>query len=158
MQDLHQLLDQGITAPPESVTAVNISAASEEASLGFAEVATEIQAHMQGEEAAFYPRLRPEMEDRIREAEQEHGGVKAHLQQLGRPTVGMRVGDARWLEGLEELNQLVRHHIEEEERSILPRARELLGDETLQELSWDFEEVKRMSRRAKSTSPAAVIY
>ncbi len=155
MDALRRLLDQGVTAPPESVIAVQTGATSAVAEQTFAGAAAEILAHLQSEESTLYPRLKPEMRDRIRDAEREHGGIKALLQQLGRPTEGMRAGDERWLEKIGELNRLVRYHIDEEERSILPRARNLIGTETLQEIARDFEEARQINRHAAGASAAA---
>ena len=91
----------------------------------FEDVADRLAAHAAIEEQLFYPACRAkETEDELRESLEEHLAVKrviADLLQLGPDDESF---DAK----MKVLQELVEHHVEEEEKELFPRAKKLLGD------------------------------
>ncbi|HZD43249.1 MAG TPA: hemerythrin domain-containing protein, partial [Methanomicrobiales archaeon] len=108
---------------------------------------------IQGVENVLYPKVLSDLPERIEEAKRDHNTILILLQELGRPMGGVRVGDEEWIEKLMELDGVVSDHFEREDQNILSRARDLLGSELLQELSFDYEEVKRKSSSEAGSLP-----
>jgi iron-sulfur cluster repair protein YtfE (RIC family) len=106
----------------------------------FAELKRELDLHTTAEEKHFYPALQQydETKDLIEEAIEEHGDVKATLEELDRSDKE----DERWTEELSELQQDVEHHVEEEENIIFPIAAELLDAEQADAIARDIQKEK----------------
>jgi hemerythrin-like domain-containing protein len=101
-----------------------------------AKVRKEIEIHMAIEEEIFYPALRSagqNEDDAIMyyEALEEHRAAR----DLVLPDLlGSDVGSTSFGGRAKVLKELVKHHADEEEDDMFPRARELLDSSTLQEL------------------------
>lgn len=81
--------------------------------------------HAELEEEFFYPALRAtDARDLAIEAEVEHDVAKQLILELGR----MDAEDERYRPTVKVLREYVRHHVEEEEREIFKRAREVGAD------------------------------
>ncbi|HEX7811364.1 MAG TPA: hemerythrin domain-containing protein [Burkholderiales bacterium] len=82
---------------------------------------TELTIHAQIEEELFYPALRDVLsaEELINEAEVEHGSIKKLIAALESSTPEDRLYDAN----LKVLSEYVKHHVEEEQDEIFPKAR-----------------------------------
>ena len=81
--------------------------------------------HAELEEEFFYPALRAtDARDVAIEAEVEHDVAKQLILELGR----MDAEDERYWPTLKVLREYVRHHVDEEEREIFRRAREVGAD------------------------------
>ncbi|MGR8009346.1 hemerythrin domain-containing protein [Streptomyces hypolithicus] len=95
-------------------------------------------AHGEAEEAEVYPALRRyrkvdnEEVDHGKEEHTEGNKALAALLEVS------EVGSDEWDEKLEALSEAVTHHLDEEERSILNSARELVTDERRAELAEAF--------------------
>src|SRR6185436_5080281 len=91
----------------------------------FEALADMLAVHVTIEERHFYPAVRAKRtEDILLESLEEHLGVKRVLSDLLATPVGDETFDAK----LAVLRDLVSHHVEEEERDLLPKV-ELLFDE-----------------------------
>jgi iron-sulfur cluster repair protein YtfE (RIC family) len=112
----------------------------------FAELKRELELHTTAEEKYFYPALQQydEARDLIEEAIEEHGDVKATLEELDRSDKE----DERWTEELSELQQDVEHHVEEEENTIFPIAAELLDAEQADAIARDIQKEKAAAQGA----------
>jgi len=93
------------------------------------QICRELDAHARIEEEIFYPAVRARLsgddEQIVTEALREHQTVKDLVAQLE----GMTDGEAPRDNTMQQLKGCVMHHVEEEERMLLPRAERLLGDQ-----------------------------
>jgi hemerythrin-like domain-containing protein len=87
----------------------------------------ELEVHASIEEEIFYPALRSQgdAEDKelVAEAYEEHAGAKELIQQMR----GMQAGDAQYDALMQQLQQDIEHHVEEEEGEMLPKAEQELS-------------------------------
>ena len=96
----------------------------------FQQASTELDAHSKVEEEIFYPAMRQkagggEEQKMVEEAYQEHAQAKQLIQQLR----GMQATDPQFRTVMQQLQQDVEHHVEEEETEMLPRAEQELSDQ-----------------------------
>jgi hemerythrin superfamily protein len=101
-------------------------------------ICRELDAHARVEEELFYPAVEKraqedeKAEQSVLEAHEEHALVKTLVHELRGGGSG---GDDGRLEAkVKVLKDLVDHHVEEEESTLMPRARKLLSGEELDEL------------------------
>jgi iron-sulfur cluster repair protein YtfE (RIC family) len=102
-------------------------------------ICEELEIHTAAEETEVYPVLAQEAHegDEIAEAEAEHEEAQVLIDRI------RATSDDTALPALvAELQRAVQHHMAEEETEILPRAREELPAEELEELGERFEEAK----------------
>jgi len=81
--------------------------------------------HMQLEEKFFYPRIKnaPQLKEQVQDALEEHRETKEFLQKLSK----MKFDSEQWLDTLEEMQEGVLHHVEDEEDQIFPQCRDVLN-------------------------------
>jgi hypothetical protein len=106
-----------------------------------------LELHSTFEEEEFYPRFRERAEDHegretLLEALEEHAIVDRLVNELK----GMDPSDERYEAKLMVVIESARHHIKEEEREMLPMAREVFEREELLELGDRFMEAKRRAK------------
>lgn len=110
-----------------------------------AKIAAELEAHTAIEEEIFYPAFKEagQKGDDARmffEAMEEHRAAGALvLPDLLKTDVGSEQFGGR----AKVLKELVEHHADEEEKSMFPRARKLLGKQALQDLRGELEARKK---------------
>lgn len=113
-------------------------------------------AHARAEESEVYPALRRFKnidDDEVEHGEEEHDeGNEALLDLLETEDVG----SDEWDEKLENLVELVNHHLDEEERTILNGARENVSDERRAELGVAFTEERARQLAADCGSVESV--
>jgi hemerythrin superfamily protein len=103
-------------------------------------ICDELDAHAAAEEEAFYPVVRDEVPSGKKlagEAEDEHGEARQLIGRIRRTSDPDHV-----VELVNELEQLVQHHVEEEEQEMLPRARSALGEGRLIAIGSAYESAK----------------
>lgn len=108
-------------------------------------VVKELSVHAAVEEQVLYPKMRElggEFEEMVQEAEVEHSEAKNALRAL----VSLSGDDPMLDAKMAALMGGVRHHVEEEEKEMLPKFREELSREELEELGDQLN-------RAKKTAP-----
>lgn len=91
----------------------------------FKEIKTNLEIHMMGEERFFYPRLREKDKETMNKSYQEHHVGKLVLHELKK----MDKNDEHWIPKMKVLNDILNHHIEEEENQIFPESKRLLSTE-----------------------------
>lgn len=108
--------------------------------------ALELHAHI--EEAIFYPALKRESETReiTLEGLEEHHVMKLLLRELD----GMKTGTEQWAAKLKVLEENVRHHVQEEEGEMFPKAQEVLGAEQINQLGTQMQQEKQARQRQMS--------
>lgn len=102
------------------------------------ELATNLTAHARIEEQIFYPAAQRVMKQKngiILEAYEEHAVVVLELDRL----IKGREHDPMFKARVKVVCDLVSHHVEEEEESILPQAKKLLDKRTLEKLGDQME-------------------
>src|SRR4051812_31240837 len=88
----------------------------------------ELSVHATAEEQVLYPRLRRAIDDGADIAEHsldEHQEIKERLKQVD----GMAPDDERFLADFALLEQAVTHHVDEEEREVLPKLKAAISGE-----------------------------
>jgi hypothetical protein len=104
----------------------------------FEEIADNLAAHAAIEERIFYPAAYgDELEQELEEAVEEHLAVKRELADL----LGMTPDEEQFDAKMKVLIEMVDHHVEEEEREILPSAEAQLGDARLVQLGEEMEQL-----------------
>lgn len=103
------------------------------------ETLLELEVHATIEEEIFYPAMQkqPDASDVLEEAEEEHHVAKMIMAELSGKPATMRNYDAKYT----VLAENVKHHIEEEESMMLPKAAEM-GRDKLEALGRQMEERK----------------
>lgn len=121
-----------------------------------AELADLLVAHAQAEESEVYPALMRKAEDEAEEIEhgvEEHAEgheALAHLQQVE------DVGTEAFEDALEELVEVVNHHVDEEERDVLNAAREHVAVEVRAQLGRAFRQRRAELLAGSPGDPARV--
>jgi hemerythrin-like domain-containing protein len=93
-------------------------------------VATELAAHMLIEETIFYPAAVRAKPDVVMESYEEHAIAQLALKRL----LATSGRDPHFKPRAIALLELLRHHVEEEEETLLPRVEKVLEDDELDEL------------------------
>ncbi|HJW56768.1 MAG TPA: hemerythrin domain-containing protein [Burkholderiaceae bacterium] len=129
-------------------------------------ICTELTMHSQVEEELFYPALRDALEDhaQLDEAEVEHAMANELVSELE----SMQPGDDLYDAKVTVLGEYTRHHIEEEQKELFPKAKKAkvdmaaLGEEIQkrkEELRSEFgmpeeEETLHMNSKSKTRKPS----
>jgi len=104
------------------------------------QICEELDAHADAEERVFYPVVRDEVPggDKLaKEGKDEHGEAR---QLIGR--IKNTEDDAHLAELVNQLEQAINHHVQEEESEMLPKSRDALAASRLDELAAEFEAAK----------------
>lgn len=103
-------------------------------------IKAEIDPHMAGEEKLYYPLLKEHEESRdiARKAYIEHNEAKALMYELE----GMDESSENWYSRLNELKEVIIHHVEDEESEIFEKSRHILGQQKAEELAQEYLEYK----------------
>ena len=115
----------------------------------FAELKKELALHTHAEEQVFYPALQAsdEAHDMVLDAQEEHRLVSELLEEMA-PDAD---AEAEWGEKLDELQENVEGHIEEEENELFEVARQLFSAEQSRQLAEDWQRVKEEQKLAKTS-------
>ncbi len=95
------------------------------------ELARRLVVHGMLEEQHFYPALRSQAPDLVEGFFDDHSEVRQCLGRL----LSMSMDDELFSERLENLRRMVESHVAQEERDLFPKARQALGDTTLDALT-----------------------
>lgn len=111
----------------------------------------ELYPHVLGEESSIFPRLiksdREEAIDDARESLQEHHVAKLVLREL----MALQIDSPEFKAKAAVLDELNRHHIEEEEGGIFDHLKKLCNDKELSSLFADYQKVEEKAKKeAKS--------
>lgn len=106
----------------------------------FSDLQTLLQAHSRAEEEVVYRQLREQLpeEEKILEAFEEHHVADVLLQELASACPG----GAAWCAKAKVLEEVLRHHVKEEELSLFPMLTENFSDEALRAMDEDFRTLK----------------
>ena len=129
-----------------------VEALGERASAGrerlFKEIDDELTLHAEVEEKIFYPSFKQHAEDseereEVAEAYEEHALVKTLIGELE----GLDSKDEQYKAKLNVLMELVKHHADEEEKTMFKMAREIFDKSELEELG---ERIAQAKEEAKA--------
>lgn len=127
---------------------VRKSGKREIASLGklFSQIEEELGVHMEGEERFLYTALEQhdEAREKVLESYEEHQVAKTMLATFN----SLAVDDERWMAKISVLNEIVEHHMQEEEREMFKVARKVLAKSQVQEIAVKYQQHKREGRKS----------
>jgi iron-sulfur cluster repair protein YtfE (RIC family) len=117
----------------------------------FTQLEEELEIHMEGEERFFYTALEQhdEAREKVLESYEEHQVAKTLLGAFN----SLAVDDERWGAKLKVLQQVVEHHLQEEEREVFKLARKALDKRQMQEMAVQFQRHKREGRKPSRGAP-----
>jgi hemerythrin superfamily protein len=104
-------------------------------------ICDELDAHAAAEEKVFYPVVRDDVpggKDLAKEGTEEHGEARQLIGRIKNTESEEHLADL-----VNQLEQAVTHHVQEEESEMLPKSRDALGASRLEELGAEFEAAKR---------------
>lgn len=106
----------------------------------------ELLAHAEFEEAVFYPAVRERngVGQQIKEGIEEHNEVKRMLEEIE----AMEPTSAEFMDKIEELEQAVQHHVDEEESEIFPVAKKVIDKTEGEQMSKRHDEMAQEHMRA----------
>ena len=107
------------------------------------EICDELDKHTRGEDTAVYPVFADELSDeasKVKEASDEHKEARQLIGQIRNTQ-----DEDHLAELMEQLEQAIQHHVQEEESDMLPKARRELHAAELEELGAKFEDAKERS-------------
>ncbi len=106
----------------------------------FEQLRADLTLHTQIEENIFYPAVAkyPELADMVKEAYQEHAGVKKELEQIA----GLDNTTTTWSDAMQKLMTDVKHHVAEEENEMFPKLREVMTQQHLEDLGQQLQDAK----------------
>ncbi len=107
-------------------------------------VISEIVRHAVAEEMYVYPAMRTHLPDGDAAAEhdiEEHKEIERTMKELE----GVEPGDARFLVLVQQLEELIRHHVDDEERDQFPALRRHVPHDELVKLAGKVETAKKVA-------------
>lgn len=106
----------------------------------FLEIKQELDLHAHVEETVLYPMFenREGFRDTIEDSYDEHQEVKDLLEEMSGTEDEDELDDQ-----VDELIELVQHHVEEEEGDLFPRIRQALGQPELDQLGQQLQDAKK---------------
>ena len=106
------------------------------------QIKRELMAHSTAEDRVVYTTFEQneEMEEDVEHARDEHSNIDEKLMAV----VEADPGAADFKRKVQELTECVQHHVEDEEEELLPKASELMDDETSHELALLFKKQKQI--------------
>jgi hemerythrin-like domain-containing protein len=112
----------------------------------YTKIRSELTVHEIIEEEIFYPTLKehPKAKEIVLEGYEEHNVVDTLMGELD----ALAFDDERWGPVAKVMKENIEHHIEEEEGEMFDQARQVLGDEELEELGARMEARKEEAGRS----------
>ena len=106
----------------------------------YPEVRKELEAHMLGEEQFLYPAMDFIDEDMVTENKREHEEAFRKMARMD----NMNEDDREWVDSLRQLNDLIVHHMdsEEKENGLFDKASGVLSEEAEEDILHLYEELK----------------
>src|SRR5438128_1422940 len=101
----------------------------------FLEIATKLEHHAKIEEKIFYPAGEEVDEDTTLESYEEHDVVRSLIKKIKKNAPG----DDTFMAKVTVLQEIVEHHVEEEEKEYFPKCEKKFGKEKLEELGMELE-------------------
>ena len=89
----------------------------------FEQVREDLVSHSKAEDSVLYSRLAGELPDKISESRDEHDTIELLLFQLA----DCEPDEAKFDTLFHQLKQAVQHHVNEEEKELLPKAKKIVG-------------------------------
>ena len=107
--------------------------------------------HADAEEQVFYAALEQQGISDALVALEEHSVVRFLMASMDQ----MDIEDEHWMAKCQVLDELVQHHIEEEESQLFEKAREFLDDNRAKEMAREFGRLKKEAMAGTSHSTAS---
>ena len=109
------------------------------------QIEAELRVHMELEEKFLYPELErhEETKEKSFEAVEEHHAAKLWIKEIGKATTS----DERMKARVKVLQEMIEHHIEEEEKKVFPTAKKVLDKAKVEEIA---QKIQQGKSKAKS--------
>ncbi len=120
----------------------------------FRNLASELIAHSKAEEKILYKAILEEADEKLQKKVQE--GIQEHhiIDVLLKEMKMLSINDIQWEAKFEVLRESLEHHLEEEEKDILPESKEIIKDkEESAELSQEFKDEKAKQKQGTNDLP-----
>jgi len=114
------------------------------------ELANDLAAHMTIEQEIFYPAIKQAEPDLVLESYEEHAIAEIALKRL----LATDPEDEAFKARVVSLKELIQHHVEEEEKELLPAAEKALDSEQLEQLG---EQMKAQFEQAVEAGYEALL-
>src|SRR3546814_2381411 len=114
----------------------------------------ELLAHAAFEEAVFYPAIRERNGADISEALEEHQQVKSMLEEIEQ----MEPASAEFTDKILELEEAVKHHVEEEENELFPVARKAIEKDEGEQMSQRHDQMRSEEHTSELQSLMRISY
>jgi len=111
------------------------------------QIEEELKLHMELEEKFLYPALEKketEVKEKTLEGYEEHHVTKMVIKELGK----VSPSDERWKAKVTVLQELVEHHIEEEESKLFKMAKKALDKNEIQQITEKIQQGKQQAGKA----------
>jgi iron-sulfur cluster repair protein YtfE (RIC family) len=117
----------------------------------FAQLQEELEVHMEGEERFLYSALEKyeEPREQVLESYEEHQVAKTLMGTFK----NLAVDDERWGAKVSVLQEILEHHMQEEEGELFKVARKVLSKGQIEEISLMFQQHKKEGRRPSRGAP-----
>lgn len=123
----------------------------------FRELHTEIHGHHEAEEAVVFTLFREKENEKLLEAVleliEEHRLLTYQFSVLEKTSVENETWDAKF----SVLKEILIHHLEEEEKEFLPKAKKMISEEKLVEILDTFEDVLEVKMKEKKMDLGKII-
>ena len=105
------------------------------------ELSNEAEAHAAAEEQTFYAAMieKPDGQEKARHSIAEHKEASDVIKELDE----LDMGSGGWLQKFKKLQEMLEHHMDEEEEEIFKRARKVLDEKVATELVGQFDQRKQ---------------
>lgn len=110
----------------------------------FEKMVVELLSHAHAEERQFYAALEryPEGENKMKEARNEHHEIERIIGELD----GIPYSSTEWMARFSELQELVLHHVDEEESDVFEIAKDVMSKDELQALDQTYLEDRQREK------------
>lgn len=107
-------------------------------------IETELTVHAEVEEKIFYPAVRLQAPDLIKEAYHEHGEAKLLLNEIA----GADPTTPEGQQYMKKLMQAIQHHVQEEEGQLFKKVQKAMDNQTLLQLGHQMQDAKLQGLQA----------
>jgi len=120
----------------------------------FLNLRDELTEHMQVEEKYFYPKLKQigEMRELVQDALQEHKEAKDFLAELE----DMGTDAPEWQDTFRQMQQGIKHHVQDEEQKIFPQCTQFINDSQLDQIAQQCIREKEKARPSRAAAGKGV--
>jgi hemerythrin-like domain-containing protein len=117
----------------------------------FFKIKAKTDPHLAGEEKLLYPLLeqKEDLRELISHAYKEHNEIKSISSELE----NMDDGSSNWTSKINELNESISHHVEEEENKVFPASQKALSQDKAQQIAQEYLDFSKSFKQKQPSMP-----